>query len=108
MLPMGLEIHPSKLGAWKLEYWFSKAMYIRPKAYMEESTDYECDHNEEWDDSHGEHCKLVCHIAGLTVKKQLELTFDDLYDGHIIAGKTQQKVTSGGVVILDTNYTLKF
>jgi hypothetical protein len=107
-IPTELEIHESNLGAWKIEYWFNKAMYIRPKAYMENATTHQCDHNEEPDISHGEHCKLVTHIAGLTVKKQLELTFDDLYDGHVIKGKTQQKTVSGGVVILDVDYTLKF
>jgi hypothetical protein len=75
---------------------------------MEYATDYQCDHNEEWDESHGEHCKIVTHIAGLTIKKQKEMEFSDLFDGHVIDGKTQQRVVSGGSVIRDTTYTLKF
>jgi hypothetical protein len=107
-LPDGIEVHPDKLGAWKKEYWFTKAIYARPKAYMEESTEYECDHNEWPDESHGEHCKVVTHIAGITLKRQQQLTFDDIYDGHKIEGKTVQKIVPGGAYIKDTTYTLKF
>lgn len=34
-IPEGLEIHDTKLGAWKIENKFDKARFIKPKTYME-------------------------------------------------------------------------
>lgn len=84
----GLEVHPSKLGAWKLEYEFDEAMYVRAKFYVERKTT-------------GEY-----HIAaaGLTAKQTAGLTFDDLYDGNVIEGKLEPVNVKGGVVLREKTW----
>jgi len=89
--PTSLNIHPSELGAWKLEYHFERAYYIRAKAYLEQKTDGE----------------YVNRIAGLPEHLSSELTFADLVPGKVIHGKLTPKSVPGGVVLRDTPYELK-
>lgn len=94
-----LEIDPSKLGAWKHEGDFNKAFYIRAKAYVERmvtkgSTPIEP--------------KLDVHIAGLPLNVAKRLTFEDLFDGSRLHGKLQPKTVPGGIVLTETDFTIKF
>jgi len=89
--PESIEVHPTKLGAWKLEYKFTAAHYIRAKAYMEQT--------EEGD--------IVTHIAGLPEAVTANMTFDDLVDGKILKGKMNPKVVPGGVVLKEIDFKLK-
>ena len=45
-IPDGIEVHPSKLGAFKLEAYFERARFVRPKTYVEIEegghSDYKC------------------------------------------------------------------
>lgn len=91
-VPTEIEVHPTKLGAWKLEYYFSEAFFIRPKAYIEKQKDT------------GE---FTVHIAGLPEVVTKELTFDDLVDGKVFVGKLSPKVVPGGVVLEDIPFKLK-
>lgn len=97
--PESLEIHESKLGAWKLEMKFNKAFYIRPKAYIEhpypEYRDKETD------------SEYVVHIAGLPNKVTKDITFDDITDKRIFNGKLIPKSVPGGVVLVDIPFELK-
>lgn len=87
----GLEVHPSKLGAWKLEYEFEEAMFVRAKFYMERKTN-------------GEY-----HVAaaGLTAKQTAGLTFDDLWEGNVIGGKLEPFNVPGGIVLREKTWTVK-
>jgi hypothetical protein len=109
-LPDAIEIDPNKMGAWKLEYRFQSAYYMRAKGYSEKLFEFECarDHDEfdTWD-NHGEHCLYVTHVAGMPEKIAHKLTFDDLYDGNVLPGKLVPKIVPGGVVLIDTTFTLK-
>lgn len=89
--PANIEVHDTKLGAWKLEYKFKRAFYIRAKAYMEETNEGE----------------IVTHIAGLPPVVTEGMTFDDLIDGKILKGKLNPKVVPGGVVLKDIDFKLK-
>jgi len=89
--PETIEVHPSKLGAWKLEYTFQSAYYIRPKAYLERKYTGE----------------YVTHIAGLPEKVAETLTFDSLVPGTILHGKLHPKSVPGGVVLKDVPFELK-
>jgi hypothetical protein len=89
--PESLEIHPSKLGAWKFEYAFDKAYYIRPKAYLELKSDGEYENR----------------IAGLPVDVSKQLTFDDLVEGKVLHGKLNPQIVPGGVVLRDVPFELK-
>lgn len=108
--PKSIEVHGSNLGAWKHEYNFSNARYLRAKAYFEreESGRY---HNA---------------VAGVPVQITGSLTFDHLQHGtdiylekekvHSVSGNTHKNVfihgklvprsVSGGVVLMDTPYEL--
>jgi hypothetical protein len=90
--PTSLDIHPSKLGAWKLEYHFDKALYIRPKAYLEQKADG----------------TYVNRVAGLPERISEKLTFDDIRPGAQFHGKLIPKNVPGGIVLQDVAYELKF
>lgn len=91
-VPEGLDIHPTRMGAWKLEYAFTEAFYIRAKAYMERHPDG----------------TYTNRIAGLPEVVSAPLTFDDVADGKILHGKLAPKHVPGGVVLADVPYQLKF
>lgn len=90
-LGLDIDIDPVRMGAWKFEYAFTEAFYIRPKAYLEKKTDG----------------KFHVAFAGLPELASEKLTFDDLEDGKVITGKLHPKAVPGGVVLEDVPYTLK-
>ena len=87
-----LDIHPTRLGAWKHEYDFDRAIYARAKAYSELRTDT------------GEY---ETRIAGLPRDIAAKLTVDDFYEGASWGGKLVPKIVPGGVILRDTTFTLK-
>jgi hypothetical protein len=89
--PENITVHPSDLGAWKLEYNFQNAYYIRPKAYLELKTD-----------GHYEN-----RIAGLPTAISGSLTFDDLVHGTVLHGKLEPMTVPGGVILRDKPFELK-
>lgn len=90
-VPDNIDIHPTRMGAWKLEYHFTRAFYIRPKGYLEQ-------HEDE---------SYTVHIAGLPSKVADTLTFDDMVDGRVFHGKLNPKTVPGGIVLKDIPYQLK-
>jgi hypothetical protein len=62
-IPESIDIHPTKMGAWKHEYNFDAAFYIRPKAYIERHFECLCK-PEERVHLESERC-YTTHIAGL-------------------------------------------
>lgn len=98
-VPKSLEIHKSKMGAWKLEMKFDKAYYIRPKAYIEHPYPEYVE-----DDAESEY---VVHIAGLPAKVTKQITFDDIVDKRIFEGKLIPKSVPGGIVLVDIPFELK-
>lgn len=97
-IPEGIEVHPAKLGAWKLEYEFKNAKYLRAKAYME-LTD---------DPKYAETKGYVTHIAGMPETMTENLRFSDLMPGRTFRGKLTPKSVPGGVVLQETTYKLNF
>lgn len=90
-IPNSINVHPTELGAWKHEYNFANAYYIRPKAYLERKHDG----------------TYVNRIAGLPITISEKMTFDDLVEGRVIEGKLQPKTVPGGVVLTEVGYKLK-
>ena len=90
-VPESLTVHPTDLGAWKFEYEFENAYYIRPKAYLERLTDG----------------TYVNRIAGVPVGVSAALTFDDLVEGKVLHGKLAPKHVPGGIVLKDVPFELK-
>jgi hypothetical protein len=112
VVPETIEVHPTKLGAWKLEYHFINAFYIRPKAYLEKKSAVnehkdECPH----DDNGNLDCPLQHNyenrIAGLPIESSGAMTFDDLVEGKLIHGKLTPKTVPGGIVLRDVPFKLQ-
>lgn len=97
-VPDTINVHPTEMGAWKLEYKFDSAFYIRAKAYMEHI----------YEDGKGNpKRKFETHIAGLPEHVTESLTFDDLKDGSVLSGKLVPQTVPGGVVLKDIPFKLK-
>lgn len=90
-IPNTLNVHPTELGAWKHEYDFTEAFYVRAKAYFELKDDGEYEN----------------HVAGVPTAITQKMTFDDVYDGNVLHGKLTPKHVPGGIVLVDTPYLLK-
>lgn len=90
-VPDSIDVHPTRLGAWKYEYHFQHSYYIRPKAYLEQLDDG----------------SYVNRIAGLPLAISETLTFDDLKPNTILNGKLTPKAVPGGVVLKDVPFELK-
>ncbi len=91
-IPDGIDVHPTRIGAWDHEYSFRRAFYIRAKAYLEEKHDG----------------TKVNRVAGMPTDVSRKLDIDTIHDGQIVDGKKVPKVVPGGVVLVDTPYRVKF
>ena len=89
---LGAEIHPTKLGAWKHEYYFSEALFVRPKVYLERMV------------LSGQ---MHTAFAGLPREVASSLTFADIVHGKELRGKLHPKSVEGGVILQDVVYTVK-
>lgn len=90
-LPDNIEIDNIKLGAWKIEYAFNRGKFLRAKAYVEELED------------------KTTHIAcaGLPHKCHGKVTFENFKNGASFGGKLQFKRVKNGVILKETDYTIK-
>lgn len=89
--PPPLDIDPHRLGAWKHEYDFTEAKFMRAKSYMERKTDG----------------TLATHIAGLPRNVTQNMGFEDLVIGARFTGKLMPRNVPGGVVLEDREFTFK-
>lgn len=87
--PESLEIHPTRMGAWKHELTFESALFARAKCYTEFAD--------------GEY---HTHIAGLPVQVAKSVTFDSFLTEQTFSGKLVPKRVPGGVVLTDTTFAL--
>lgn len=108
-VPDAIDVDAHRMGAWKREYGFDSAFYIRAKAYLEKLSGVA-------EDFHESDCAEDCLIrhdyhnafAGVPDHISSRLTFDDAYDGNIFTGKLIPQIVPGGVVLKDVPYELKF
>lgn len=87
--PDGLEVHPTRIGAWKHEGNFMRAVYVRAKQYGETMSD-------------GTH---AVHIAGAPKQIVKNLIPENLLQSAVWHGKLIPKRTKGGIVLQQTNFT---
>lgn len=92
--PEGLEIHPTKLGAWKNEGEFVDSKYIRAKTYME---------------SIKEGDKIITKVtcAGMPDNIKELVTYDNFKQGQSFYGKLMPRRYKGGVILEKTYFTIK-
>lgn len=95
-IPDDIEVHPTKLGAWKHEYTSHHSRHLRAKRYFTHPYD---------DDTFTTYStKLVC--AGMPKGCKENVTFDSFKTGEVFDGKLQQKTVNGGVILSETTFTL--
>lgn len=85
-----LEIHDTKLGAWAHESHFEKAKFLRSKCYLEQIDG-----------------KLCPTVAGMPDSCYENVTFDNFCLGSEFSGKLRMKRVEGGIVLVDTPFTIK-
>lgn len=93
--PENLEIHDTKLGAWKLESSFDKARFIRQKCYIEINYN-ECNCN---------FLNVTC--AGMPSNVKKCVSWDNFKEGAVFHGKKLPVHTKGGIVLKDYDFTIK-
>lgn len=128
-IPDDFEIDPVKLGAWKVESIAHRARFIRQKCYVEDSNPPETWNKEKYSTAevkkYCEQCnidfdeeikkysgcydtdilKITC--AGMPKTCYSQVTWENFHEGATYSGKLQPKQVEGGVVLIDTDYTIK-
>lgn len=120
--PGNLWVDPKALGAWKFEYAFDRALFVRAKTYIEHlAPEYhhspeDCPHAHEPSEctedthtgycGHGRGCEHETHVAGLPVQIGERLTIEDFQSGRTFKGKLNPKRVPGGIVLEDVGFTL--
>lgn len=89
-IPDGIEVHPTKLGAWAHEGTFTDSKYIRAKTYMETIDGVD---------------KVTC--AGMPDNVKEKVNYDNFCAGSTFTGKLMPRRCPGGVVLVDTTFTIK-
>lgn len=85
-----IDVHPSKLGAWKHEGTFTRARFIRAKTYIEEIDG-----------------ALHVTCAGMPDNVKEKVTWENFHAGLVLDGKLMPKHVEGGIVLVDTSFTIK-
>lgn len=88
--PEGIDIHPTRLGAWKNEGCFEDSKYIRAKTYMETVDGV---------------TKVTC--AGMPDNVKELVTYDNFHPGSTFPGKLMPRRYPGGIVLEPTTFTIK-
>lgn len=83
-------VDDNRLGYWKHECTYTKGKYLRQKTYM-----YHVDE------------KAIIKCAGMPDKVKEKVTFDNFKVGFTSFGKLLPKHVKGGVVLMDTEFTIK-
>lgn len=89
-LKLFCDIDPVRLGAWKHEGHFTKAKFVRQKCYLEE-----IDGN----------INITC--AGLPKNCYSQVKWNEFKEGFTASGKLTFKHVKGGVILVETDFTIK-
>lgn len=113
----GVEIHPSKLGCWKHESTWDKAIFSRQKTYIEHVIDG-IPHNDIKCAGMSQRCKILFDMS-LGTKYNIQLTDDekafvskprtysDFVKGLKIPSKLVARQIKGGVVLQSTTFEMR-
>lgn len=93
-----IDIHPTKLGAWKLEHHFMRGKWLRPKTYIMKSEE--------------DGLSIACAGMPENIKEDIlskgeEKAFELFSYGSSFKGKLQPKRVKGGVILFNTEFTIK-
>lgn len=102
--PQGIEIHPTKLGAWKHESTFYRARFLRAKSYIEDEFDNTF-YLKDLELYGTTKLKITC--AGMPKSCYPYVNWDNFHPGTDYMGKLRMKHVEGGIVLVDTPFTIK-
>lgn len=93
-----IDIHPTKLGAWKLEHHFTQGKWLRPKTYILDTTE--------------DGLSIACAGMPDNVKSEIlakgrEQAFSEFTYGAKFKGKLVPRRVAGGVILFNTEFTIK-
>ena len=88
--PEILDVHPTKLGAWKHEGVFTDGLFVRAKTYLK-TIDGDL--------------KVTC--AGMPDNVKKLVTYDNFHGGSTFDGKLMPRRYKGGIVLTPTTFTIK-
>ncbi len=116
-LPEGLEIHPTKLGAWDHEATAVKGKFLRQKCYMERHIISEKDYTKAMADEDTIKSQYIKEgeqyffdkitVAGMPESCYSHVSFSNFKIGSTYPGKLTHRTVFGGVVLEETEYTIK-
>lgn len=89
--PKGIKIDNDELGAWGLDAVYTRSKYLAQKTYYGIRKDG----------------TPQIKIAGAPNKVKEQITFDRFKFGETFTGKLLPKTVKGGVILVDTEFTLK-
>lgn len=129
---LGINVHPTAFSAWKLESYWDNAIFVRQKTYIEHVTH---DDGETVEPYYNIKCagmpKSCKNLLDLSLRgalteqdkdnyntkeqhflfnkngKPITRTLTDFNEGLIVPGKLLPKRIKGGIVLVDTEYTMK-
>lgn len=102
-IPDDFVIDPVSLGAWKIESRFTRARFLRQKSYIE---DWNPPHA--WDNPELYDRKLLnITCAGMPEHCYKYVTWDNFQIGSTYSGKLQPKHVPGGIVLQETEFTIR-
>lgn len=118
-IPNNLDIHPTRLGAWKNEGYFCDSKFIRPKTYLESVITY-------IEPSLYNYCKLLnttfnitktnegiqssylkVTCAGMPDNVKEKVNYTNFKSGAIFDGKLVPRRYVGGVVLENSTFTIQ-
>lgn len=99
-----IEVHKSKLGAWKHESSFRRAKFLRQKTYMEEIY---MNGKNEGDALNYTHTEWNKKCAGMPENVKESVTLENFNIGFTADGKLMPKRVKGGVILVDTTFSIK-
>lgn len=112
--PEGLEVDDVKLGAWAHEGTFTRARYLRAKAYIEDMIVSEKDYKKELE-KHPNLCRIeggkfhVINVtcAGMPENLYSQVTWDNFNLGSVFTGKLKPVHVPGGTVLVPGPFQIR-
>lgn len=112
-IPENLLISDTELGKWKIESTFKRGKYLRQKCYIEDAVT-PVDEIEKFKKENPECLHLVSKdsiinivCAGMPKGCYKNVTWENFDYGSVFDGKLGVKHTDGGIVLIDTTFTIK-
>lgn len=112
-IPENLLISDTELGKWKIESTFKRGKYLRQKCYIEDAVT-PADEIEKFKKENPECLHLVSKdsiinivCAGMPKGCYKNVSWENFDYGSVFDGKLGVKHTDGGIVLVDTTFTIK-